>query len=369
MQKTTKADELISQAELDKSMADLDADSRVRILRKQVNLLRKQLSERSTGQELNRAAFDEAYSSDLDVRGDIPYKGVSKSGRLETAVAHLCDVHFGKLTESYDMAKAVERVRKYASEVIECSEIRSEFAKVRGLHVYLGGDLVEGDGEIFPGQPHEMDSGILEQVIKSGPEILADSILTWLKKFPSVKIVGVPGNHGRLGRYKDKRFNYDSLFYDTLKRIIVHSLSPRDRKRIRFDLPFDRHPERQWYAVDEVEGWGNMIVHGDQIRGGFAGIPWYGFAKKVAGWSDRGVIPEPWTYLYTGHYHTLAKFVLNSKMVLANGTTESSNSYAAQNMAASGDPVQRMTFYNKKHGMICDQPIYLDHRIPEQNTK
>jgi len=364
MAKKTKAESLIDQAALEKKIADLDSDARVRVLRKQINLLRKQLDERSTGQELNRAAFEDAYGSDLDVKGDILVKDISKSNVLETAVAHLSDVHFAKLTESYDMAKAEERVRKYASKVIECSDVRAKFARIGGLHVYLGGDMVEGDGDIFPGQPHEMETGVLEQVIKNGPEIVADAVLTWLKHFTYVKVVGVPGNHGRLGRHKDPRFNYDSVFYDTLKRIIIYTLSPKDRKRITFDLPFDRHADHQWYAVDTVEGWGNMLVHGDQISGGFAGFPWYGFGKKVAGWSDHKVIGTPWQYLYAGHFHTMAKFVINSKMVLANGTTESSNSYAAQNMAASGDPVQRLTFYTRKHGMVCDQPIYLESRSP-----
>ena len=196
----------------------------------------------TTGKNINTYSSidDLKQNEDLDVKGDILVKDISKSNVLETAVAHLSDVHFAKLTESYDMAKAEERVRKYASKVIECSDVRAKFARVRGLHVYLGGDMVEGDGDIFPGQPHEMETGVLEQVIKNGPEIVADAGLTWLKHFTYVKVVGVPGNHGRLGRHKDPRFNYDSVFYDTLKRIIIYTLSPKDRKRITFDLPFDR---------------------------------------------------------------------------------------------------------------------------------
>ena len=355
------AEELISLAEVDKNIADLDDDGRVRVLRKQLANLQKKLIEKETGRDLLKSSFDEAYSDPLQVKGDISYKSSGRSSREEVAVAHLSDVHFGKRTESYGIEVAESRVRMFAAKVLQQTDIRRSFAKIKYLRVYLGGDMVEGDGGIFPGQNFEMDSDIITQAIKTGPEIIADCILTWLKNFDKIHISGVPGNHGRSGKFKDKRLNYDSLFYDTLRRMVGLAIPEDQHKRVTWDLPFDRHSDRAWYSIDNIYGWGTMMVHGHQIRG-MLGVPWYGVGKKVAGWID--VIPEPWNYLFMGHFHTDAKFVINRRLILANGTTETSNAYAAESMAASGEPVQRLCFFDKSHGLIVDSPIYLSDREP-----
>jgi hypothetical protein len=350
-------DELLSLAEMESKLLDLNADERVRLLRKENQSLRRKLSEKETGLELVRDAFCEAYNEPLDIRlPALPKSGKAKPLQ-EIAVIHLSDVHFGKRTETYSFEVAEERVRELARTVLRLVEIRRNFARIDELRVYLGGDLVEGDG-IFPGQAFESDADLVKQAIKRGPEVLCECILLWLTRFKSIKVVGVPGNHGRASRFGSKRLNYDSLFYDVLRHMVAiagHSA------RIQWDLPFDRPSGREWYAVDQVFGWGSLIVHGDQIHGQL-GMPWYGVGKKAGGWIDT--VPDPWSYLFFGHFHTLAKFTINKRLMLANGTTESSNAYAAENMAACGDPVQRCAFFDAKHGLIADQPIYLSERTP-----
>ena len=101
----------------------------------------------------------------------------------------------------------------------------------------------------------------------------------------------------------------------------------------------------------------HLIVHGDQIRGGFAGFPWYGAARKAQGWIDA--IPEQWETLYFGHFHTYTGGTLNRRRWYCNGTTESDNEYAQEQLAACGMPVQRMQFWNREHGMVADRPVYL----------
>lgn len=122
-----------------------------------------------------------------------------------------------------------------------------------------------------------------------------------------------------------------------------------------------------WYVVDRIFDWGNLQLHGDQIRGGFAGFPWYGTAKKAWGWIDS--IAEPWDYLWFGHFHTYASAVLNHRIFLANGTTESSNVYAQEQLAASGFPCQRLSFFDAKHGLISDNQVFLTddlERLPQR---
>ena len=110
--------------------------------------------------------------------------------------------------------------------------------------------------------------------------------------------------------------------------------------------------------VHDIEGWGVLCVHGDQIRGGFAGFPYYGTAKKAWGWIDA--IPKPWTYLAFGHFHNFAMGTLNKRTFLANGTVESDNVYAQEQLAAMGSPCQRLSFFNRKYGLVADHQIWLD---------
>ena len=44
---------------------------------------------------------------------------------------------------------------------------------------------------------------------------------------------------------------------------------------------------------------------------------------------------------------------------LANGTTESDNEYALEQLAAAGWPVQRLAFFSAHHGLISDNPVWL----------
>ena len=358
--KPSLTDELLQVDEATKELLDMDADARVRTLRKQVASLQRKLSAKDTGRDLLRDTFFEAYSDPLDIRVPTPPKDKRRK-TVEIPVLHITDVHFGKRTADYNIAVAEERMRKLTNTAIELVNIRRGFAKIDELRIYLGGDFGEGEGEIFPGQQHEIDQDIVGQVVKEGPRILCEQFLAMLGQFRTIKVLGVPGNHGKTGKQAAKRNNYDNWFYQGLRQTVEIALSDKDRRRITWDLPWDRQHD-EWYAYDRLfDRWGCLLVHGDQVRG-MLGFPWYGFGKKVAGWID--VVPHPWQYLFSGHFHTHASFTINRRTVLAGGTPESSNAYAAESLAAGGDPVQRLAFFNEAHGLIVDAPIYLSEREP-----
>ena len=352
--KKTLVDELVSLSELDEKLVDLDDDARVRTLRKQVARLHKKLEARETGLELLKDAFVEAYAEPLDVK--VPkYTSSSKKTPLEIPILHITDVHFGKRTATYNIAVAEDRMRLLAQKTVKLVELRRSVSRIDELHLFLGGDFGEGEGAIFPGQALEIDQDVVGQLVKEGPRIMCEQILLFLSHFKRLVIKAVPGNHGRISRFAAKRNNFDNWFYLGLRQMVDTSLSEQDRKRIEWDLPFDRTPGEEWYAHHKTFDFGHMLVHGDQIRGQL-GFPWYGVGKKLSGWAD--LVPD-FSYLWMGHFHTLAAYVINKRMVLAGGTPESSNAYAAESLAASGDPVQRLAFFEKEHGLIVDAPISL----------
>jgi len=247
--------------------------------------------------------------------------------------------------------------------VNEITEIRRNGSKIDEIRVYLGGDIIEGE-DIFPHQAHLIDNNLFTQAVKDGPAVIASCIIRLLETFQKVRVVCVPGNHGRNGPKSSRshpKTNWDNVCYAVTKLIIMgpgDSPRPDIVDRIEFIEP---HEDHNWYAVDDVLGWGCLMVHGHEIKGGFAGYPWYGAGRRSAGWIDT--IPDPWDYLYVGHFHTYAGPVMfNHRTMLANGTVESNNEYAAANMASCGYPCQRLNFFNKKYGLISDHQIFISDR-------
>lgn len=341
-----------------KEIADSD---NVKLLAKANRELKKQLQKQKSGEKLIVDAISEflesqSFEIEIPKMPNLPNKSDE-----EIAVLHISDTQIGKVTSTYDKAIAEQRLISLIQKTIKITNMRRSAARIDEIRVYLGGDMVEGE-EIFPHQAHEIEESVYDQAMYTAPLILVKCILMLLKNFKKVKVICVPGNHGRNGSRATRanpRTNWDNVCYRTTKLLLLG-----EKEQIEDRLEWSDNEE--WFAVDHVFDWGNLIVHGDQIRGGFGGFPWYGTAKKAWGWIDS--IPVPWDYLWFGHFHTYAGPVtLNKRTFLANGTTESDNTYAQSELAAAGFPCQRLTFFNADHGLIADHQIFLTNkRIPSK---
>lgn len=276
----------------------------------------------------------------------------SGHGGEETAVLHVSDTQIGKRTSSFDHVVAAARLMDLGRKTVEITTMRRSAAKIESVHVLLGGDMVEHES-LFGSQPHHISIPLIDQATNHGPAMIEAMLRLLLEHFAKVHVVGVVGNHGRSGPAKGPQAevtNWDRVLYRVLKSRMGES------ERLSWDIP------DTWYAVDRIYDWGNLVVHGDQIRGGFAGFPWYGTAKRAWGWIDS--IPRAWDYLWFGHFHTYASAVLNYRTFLANGTLESDNTYAQEQLSAAGWPCQRLAFFNARHGLIADHQVFLGDRKP-----
>lgn len=263
----------------------------------------------------------------------------------EYAVALLSDLQTGKRTPDYDSEVCRERVMRYARKIVELADIQRLHHPVRTVAVAMLGDMVEGVN-IFPGQEWLIDSTLYEQVFKTTPVICADFLRYLAAHFERVEVHAVQGNHGRLGRNGQfgPEDNADKMVYRIVELLL------RDDPRITFDIA-DPAGERAWFKILELGEWRAMMIHGDQIRG-HSGFPWYGLGKKVNAWaSGEGGVP-PFKDLLMGHWHQLARIPLNSKSVWVNGSTESTNTYASENLAAQSEPSQWLLFVDPSAGRV-----------------
>lgn len=279
----------------------------------------------------------------------------------EVAILHLSDTQLGKITKSYDTAVCEQRVLLAMEKAIEITNLRRSLARIDELRVYLGGDMIEGE-DIFPHQAHEIDSSLFDQAVINFPRIAARALLRGLEEFRRIKVLCVAGNHGRNGPKSTRsnpKTNWDRVAYEVLKvTLLGTSAHPRTELAGRLSI----ETTEDFWLVDRVFDWGNLIVHGHQIGGGFAGFPWYGTARKAWGWIDA--IEQKWDNLFFGHFHTPAMATIGHRRFYANGTTESDNNFAKEQMAAAGDPCQRLVFMNAHHGVTSDALLYLSDRTP-----
>jgi len=291
----------------------------------------------------------------------MPAVGVGKDNAEEIAVLHISDVQYGKVTESYSSDVARERLLQLAAHAMRIIDVRKRAAKITELRLYLGGDIIEGQ-TIFKGQAYRIDAPVYVQAIHGASASLAKVVLQLLQVVQRIQVFCVRGNHGRDD--DGSPGNWDNVTYEMLKyRLLGGDDVPggsTGRSEIARRLSF-QDIGKTWYAVDRVYDWGNLIVHGDQFRGAFLGN---GFRTRASGWIDS--IPEAWDYLWFGHFHQHGAMVLNRRVLLANGTTESDNDYAQESFAATGDPTQRLAFFNRKYGIVADCPIYLGMRHPNR---
>ncbi len=330
-------------------------------LRSQVGRLERQIQKLRTKEELIFAAVDQVLGT---APPEIVVPAMPKRtgrGNEEIAILHLSDIQCGKVTKTYNTAVAEERMLLACQKAVYITDLRRSRAKIDEVHVYWGGDMVEGE-DIFPHQAHEIDSPLYDQACVNMPRMLVKTTLFLLEHFKRVKVFSVAGNHGRNGPKHTRsspRTNWDQVSYYTARALL---LGTGDNPRKELEGRLEINMADDFYVVDRVFDWGNLIVHGHQITGGFAGFPWYGTAKKAWGWIDA--IEVPWDNLFFGHFHTPAWATLGHRRFYANGTTESDNGFAKEQLAACGVPAQRLCFMDDRHGVISDDMLELVSRVP-----
>lgn len=298
-----------------------------------------------------QAAYEAFNSFELP---KLTYKPMVSSGKgtPETAVAVFADWQLGKVTSSYNSDVLAERIELYTEKMLEIVNIQRAHHKVDTLHVWLLGDIVEGE-EIFPGQSHLLDAGLYRQVGIYGPEIITKFLSAALQNFQHIHVTGVIGNHGAVGgrarRQHDPETNMDRLLYKIVQLIF------KDEPRITFNIP-DGRGERSWYAVDSIGNYNSLLIHGDQMP---SPSSFHGYYKKVMGWKD-GAVPENFDDVFMGHYHQQFKMTIGSTILRISGSPESNNTYAQEFFSSMSRPCQHLMFVHPDHGVTSEYSIWLD---------
>lgn len=277
-----------------------------------------------------------------------------RRGGKEICVPILSDVQLSKVTPTYNSEIAEERVLLYADKIIKLARLHKATTPVDKCVVLAVGDIIEGE-LIFPGQAHEIDSSLYRQVTVDGPRIFYNFFAKLLTEFKEVEVVWVIGNHGALGGRSRRDYNPESNADRMLGKILQTMYE--NEKRIKFHVP-----TKSWYTVADLGVKAKFLLfHGDNIRGTM-GVPFYGYNKKILGWKSLGSagLMEQFTHAVCGHYHTPTHLYINDVRVWVNGSTESHNPYAQEQLASMGRPSQYTLFVKPSKGVTAEYLVDLE---------
>lgn len=333
-----------------------DGEDKVSFLRNEVARLARLVDKhKSNKDEVVEAVYQAAFEavSTMAPPPKVAKPKLAKGKKVpEVAVAAFADWQLGKQTPDYNSEVCRKRIDIYGDKFLEITNIHRQHHPINEAHVWLLGDIVEGE-EIFPGQSHLVDSSLYRQVGVNGPEIMRDFILKLLTEFEKIHVVGVIGNHGSIGGSRRKDYNGETNMDRLLYKIVEHMFEYEPR--VTFNIP-DGHGERNFYAVDSIGDYRALLLHGDQFPPPTSSHSYY---KKVMGWKD-GAIPEEFNDVYMGHYHQNTKMTLGSSILRVVGSPESYNTFAQEVLAVMGRPSQLMQFVHPANGVTGEYTIWLD---------
>lgn len=227
----------------------------------------------------------------------------------------LSDLHFGKKTKRFNIAKAKEWLSSIPSMLVSKYKIRP----FDEIVVCLIGDIVEGE-DIYSTQNGVLECPVIIQVQES-TECLYKLVLDLEKTFDCpVRVETVYGNHGRMSKSADVRSNWDNAVYLMLSQLIQQN----ENSDIVCNLNFEE------FKVAIVKDKKLLLTHHGTKHMGTPAMQ-----VKFLGW----IMDEEVDLLAHGHWHQWKIESHNGRIMLSNGSLSGPDDLSRQ-MGLSEPPRQ-----------------------------
>jgi len=270
----------------------------------------------------------------------------------------LTDWHFEELVSAegtlglntYDIPTACKRVHRVANVVMDWKrdiEAASRF-KVPELVVLLNGDMITGS--LHGLERHSDAPNVIRAAFACG-DLIAAAITDLASAFPKVRVVGVPGNHGRLPDdkkvpTKDPTRNWDYVAYQVARRRMTNN------------------PNVEWHTFDaygvlfEVGGHLCYAAHGNFIPNNL-GVVGYGvrrFTTSLA--SNMSAAGKQLRYCFFGHWHHSSSSEFAGVEAFISPSLIGTQEYSFLSGGAVNRPAQELHIFDKKLGHVSRERIY-----------
>jgi hypothetical protein len=234
-----------------------------------------------------------------------------------------------------------ERMDRLVKDIRELTYIHQLAHRIDTLNIFMLGDNVDGIG-IYPGQVHHLDALVIDQML-IGSEKIAESLLKLLGTFKKIKITGIVGNHGRIGRKGENPsyVNFDYLLYKMLERLLINY-----KDRIEWHIP-----KSNW-TLTNIGNAGFLLLHGDTIKA-WNGIPYYGIDRADARLTKMlAAFGKTYQYLCLGHHHNPGDVDSPNGEKILNGTMVGGSSFSINQLHTTSRPSQWFFGVDPEKGRI-----------------
>lgn len=217
-----------------------------------------------------------------------------------TAVLHISDWHIGAHENvdgfnEFNYEIACNRVKTLANKYIGWTKMHRAMYQIDELVIIATGDMISGD--IHEELLRTNEFSVPEQCVKAAT-LVAKLTSSLAPLFGKVRVEYiVADNHSRTTKkiqFGDGKNSYNYIVGYISKLLLAGT------ENVEFNL----YPEIQ--KVIRVEGLRYLITHGNCVRGGFAGIPFYSMQRKVgAEAAVRMNMGDSYHFdkIVMGHYH------------------------------------------------------------------
>lgn len=251
----------------------------------------------------------------------------------------------------YNIEIFKERMEKLTNRIRQITEMHKNFSYIDTLNIFMLGDNVDGIG-IYRGQEHHLDALVVDQLL-IGSEKIAESLIELLGTFEKIKITGIVGNHGRIGKKGENptHVNFDYLLYKMLERELVNYSD-----RIEWTIP-----KSNWY-MQNILGYGFLLLHGDTIKA-WNGIPYYGIDRADARLTKMLTAKgKTYQYLCLGHHHNPGDVDSSNGEKILNGTMVGGSTFSINQLHTTSRPSQWFFGISKEEGITWRYKILLDQQ-------
>jgi len=254
----------------------------------------------------------------------------------ETLVAHLTDEHADQIIlphqvgnfERYDLRIALRRAETYVDTLLKFTQRTLINYSFDTLWIFAHGDHVSG--EIHKGVDQSQYRNMFRNALAIG-QMHALMLRDLSPHFKMIKILYLPGNHGRRSPQKDYYGAWDNWDYLVAEIAKLHS---QNLSNVEFLIP-----DAFSICVD-IEGFGFCITHGDEIKS-WNTIPWYGIERKTRRLTALHAAKHKNVHYYCfAHFHTPGnQDVLNGEVIM-NGTWMATSPYIYEKLSTFTVPSQ-----------------------------
>jgi UDP-2,3-diacylglucosamine pyrophosphatase LpxH len=319
----------------------LESEKRKIQARDEKNIVRRMTREYarwdSIAQEINNSLKN--WSKCNKIKVNPQYQQVSNN----EAILLLSDWHYGQTTSNnvntFNEQVADERIKELITQTIE----HIKLFKVRKLHVFILGDIV--NGLIHVTSRINAAKNIYEQTTEATKKLM-DLIVTLRDYVPQVNVYGVRGNHDRMiANFKEHVV--EESFFDIMYYFLKGMMDGMD------GIKFITNDNDSEIITANICNKNIMAVHGDKDK------------PKKAVSNLTGMLQNFPDYIFMGHFHHQEEQESFATKVIVNGSFCGVDAFA-QSKRLISKPSQNLIILNEndlfcKIDLVLKSGVNIDH--------